>query len=314
MENSDSKLCYYFAYGSNMNVKRMTERGVNFISRELGLLQGYSLVHNKKIQSNGTAAANILPNKDSVVYGALYTCADDHVLTQLDKYEGVSNNQYYRTNAKIILSNGELCNANVYIAHADVCEEGLLIHPAYLDNLLEARDILPHYYFDFLCIFKKQLVQNVVVYYYFAYGSDMNPSEIQTRGVKYSTRELGYLPGYQICFNKVKKSSGLAAANILPCKDSKVYGAVYKCYGSDPFEQLDNSNGVKTKHYFREKLRVYLTDGQAVKANVYIAYKDACKEGLQIDQKHFDTLIEGKDILPEHYVNSLISSMHKSKQ
>lgn len=158
MDANGDDVCYYFAYGSNMNPKRMHVRNVSFLRRECGRLPGYTLVFNKRIISNGTAAANIIPDEKSVVFGVLYTCADDHVLKELDKYEGVGNSQYYRTTVNILLSNSSSVLANTYIAHADKCENDLQVHPKYLQHLLDAKDILPSAYFDFLCSFRKQII------------------------------------------------------------------------------------------------------------------------------------------------------------
>ena len=304
-DNNETKMCYYFAYGSNMNPKRMLSREVNFVKRELGELQGYALVFNK-VCRDGTAAANILPDETSVVYGALYTCPDDHVHIQLDKYEGVSNHQYFRTKHLIKLENATYVHASVYIANPATCKTGLPIHPSYLDHLLDGRDILPTDYFDFLCSFKAKLLQNIPVYYYFAYGSDINPIVIQKRGVKFNRRELGCLSGYKLCFNKVKSSNGQAVANILPCEESNVFGALYTFYDFHPFEQLDVFNGVKHSQYIRKKVNIHLTDGTNVQADVYIAHILACRDNLKIDSEHFDNIMAGKDILPSDYVKYLI--------
>ena len=307
METSNDGICYYFAYGSNMNPNRMTERGITFIKRELGELQGYALVFNKIVKSTGTAAANIIVDEKSIVYGALYTCADSHVLKQLDKYEGVASKQYYCTKCTVNLADKTSVAANVYIANQDACKTGLLIHPSYLEHLLDGRDILPPRYYDFLCSFKEQLKQDVSVYLYFAYGSDINPLVIQKRGIKFSRREPACLFDYKLCFNKIKSSSGLAVANIVPQKDSKVFGAVYKSYDFNPFENLDKCNGVETNHYIRKQVTIHLYDGRCVEANVYIANAAACKDNLDIDPDHFDNLMAGKDVLPLDYVEYLIS-------
>lgn len=314
MEAESGNFCYYFAYGSNMNPRRMQERGTRFIKRELGKLLGHLLVLNKRIKSTGTAAANVVSDESSVVYGALYTCPNDHVLTQLDKYEGVLSNQYYRHKVSIILSNGASVNANIYVAHSHTCSSDLKVHPSYLQHLLEGKDILPPNYFDFLCSLRKQLLPDVPSYHYFAYGSDVNPREIQRRGAIYSKRELGCLSGFKISFNKIKKSNGLSVANISPCEGTSVFGAVYTFYDSDPFENLDSFHGVKTKQYSRSKVTVGLSDGQSIESIAYIASDDVCREGLRIDSGHFDNLLAGEDILPPDYFEYLISFKRSTEQ
>ena len=54
----------YFSYGSNMNVERMRERGVLYLSKERFALEGYELRFNKISYSNPNAgAANIVPHE-----------------------------------------------------------------------------------------------------------------------------------------------------------------------------------------------------------------------------------------------------------
>jgi len=49
----------YFAYGSNMNKDRMTERGINFTSRQFAKLADYKLVFNKKASKGNYTYSNI---------------------------------------------------------------------------------------------------------------------------------------------------------------------------------------------------------------------------------------------------------------
>ena len=273
-------LCYYFAYGSNMNPDRMAERKVEFIKRELGELKDFALVFNKVITSSGTAAASIIADLSSTVYGALYTCTDDHVLTQLDKYEGVSNHQYYRTELVVVRTDGSSALASVYIANPDACETGLLIHPSYLEHLLVGKDILPHSYFDFLCSFKERLMQDVPVYHYFAYGPDMSSLALQRRGLPFTRRQLGHLSEYKLCFNKVKEPEGPEVLTLVLQNDSKVEGAVYKFYDFNPFDHLDEFYGASTNQCIRKQVSIDLNDGESIEAYVYIANDTFCNANL----------------------------------
>ena len=75
----------YFAYGSNMDKKRMRDRGLNFTSREFGRLDGYKLMFNKK--SLVGAAANIVPSINDYIEGVLYDFPDNEI-ENLDNAEG----------------------------------------------------------------------------------------------------------------------------------------------------------------------------------------------------------------------------------
>lgn len=147
--SANQKHAYYFAFGSNMNPKRMQDRKAYFTDRCLAKLTDYEFVLNKK-RVNKTAAANIRPKEESVVYGALYTCTED-TLKVLDKFEGVKRKMYYRAKITVQLQDGSTLDAITYIAHEHVCDNELkLVEREYLDHVLGGRDILPKDYVVFL--------------------------------------------------------------------------------------------------------------------------------------------------------------------
>lgn len=57
---------------------------------------------------------------------------------------------------------------------------------------------------------------------HFAYGSNMNPARMQTRGLTVLEALPGHLPGYSLCFNKraADRAPGRAYANIRHQRDS----------------------------------------------------------------------------------------------
>lgn len=143
--------------------------------------------------------------------------------------------------------------------------------------------------------------------FYFAYGSDMNPGRLSDRGVIFKSRELARLPGYEFVLNKVITSNGTAAANIMKDEKSAVFGVLYSCHGKHAFEKLDRFNGVHSKQYHREVLPVYNKNEEEIKAQVYIAYENVCRDGLKIDPDYFEGLLAAKDLLPSHYYSFLKS-------
>jgi hypothetical protein len=53
-------------------------------------------------------------------------------------------------------------------------------------------------------------------FYYFAYGSNMNPARMQARGLVFSAAESARLPGYRLAFNKRSHCTpGVAYANVV---------------------------------------------------------------------------------------------------
>lgn len=141
---------FYFAYGSNMNEERMLERGVEFTQKEKAILKGYQLAFNKIAGGKvGTGYANIIPCDGSVVEGILYAINEEGI-KQLDIYEGVSTENYYRTILKIETGGGKMVEAEVYIAHDHRIDDTLQPEREYLNHLLKGRDLLSEGYYRFL--------------------------------------------------------------------------------------------------------------------------------------------------------------------
>lgn len=136
----------YFAYGSNMNLDRMKERGIDFTSRVFARLDDYKLVFNKKALRGNKTFANIEPSEGNHVEGALYEFPDEQI-DNLDRCEGHPCH-YERKELTVLDQNGLSMSAMVYIAHPDKIVSGLLPTRDYLDHLLEGEDLLSKSYYD----------------------------------------------------------------------------------------------------------------------------------------------------------------------
>jgi len=134
----------YFAYGSNMSSKRLTERGVNFLSSEKGILKGYKFIINKKSQKMPDIGfANIIKDDTSEVEGIIYEINEKDLLL-LDKFEGVKSNHYRRENH--IINNKECV---VYIANDSwTTKEELQTTEEYKNYILEGKQYLSENYFQ----------------------------------------------------------------------------------------------------------------------------------------------------------------------
>lgn len=138
----------YFAYGSNMDVARMREEGIDFRRRVAARLPGYRLEFNKLVKAGTLEGhSNIVPDEGGVVEGALYDI-DAASLPLLDKCEGYPGD-YLKIAAKVFLSvhEQEVC-AITYIANPKTVKAGLKPAKDYLDHLLAAKDILPAGYLE----------------------------------------------------------------------------------------------------------------------------------------------------------------------
>ena len=135
----------YFAYGSNMNPKRMQERGIKFSRREDAILEGWRLEFNKVASRNPKEGyANIEPDKETVVEGILYEIQNSD-LEKLDIREGYPRH-YNREKVKVKLDNGEEIETITYIAQLDKVRDGLKPSKRYLNHLLRGCDLLSKEY------------------------------------------------------------------------------------------------------------------------------------------------------------------------
>lgn len=136
----------YFAYGSNMDFKRLEEREVSFEFIGLGILEDYTLKFNKiASKRSGAGYANIVKQKGSRVEGLLFSIAN---FNKLDRFEGYPT--HYKKEILKIQHSNNFVDATVYVAAADWVSDNLKPERAYLNRLLAAKDFLSEAYFDFL--------------------------------------------------------------------------------------------------------------------------------------------------------------------
>jgi gamma-glutamylcyclotransferase len=126
---------YYFAYGSNMDSRRMARRGLQVLSARAASLHGYTLRFNKRASNLPRHAyANVIPQSDGRVEGVLYELVDEAEIGKMDPFEGTPVR--YRREVVSIHSLLGAVDAWVYIAQPAWIEEGLPPTRWYLDHLL----------------------------------------------------------------------------------------------------------------------------------------------------------------------------------
>lgn len=138
----------YFGYGSNMDPDIMQETEAFFTTRVCGKLLGYRLGFSFA-RPDGYGKANITPEKNSVVYGALY-CLQNGGLDKLDASIKVKEGCYRREKVTVETLEGEKIEATTYVVTEQYYQEGLVPHRDYLSHCLRGKDILPASYYEFL--------------------------------------------------------------------------------------------------------------------------------------------------------------------
>ncbi len=104
----DEELRLYFAYGSNMSIDNMKEKGMDVTFLGVGYLDHYKFMLNKISKKDPTVGfANVVPCWNKRVYGTLFDIGKtDEILQKnlgiLDKKEGYPNH-YERTTISIYL-------------------------------------------------------------------------------------------------------------------------------------------------------------------------------------------------------------------
>jgi len=104
---------YYFAYGSNLNKKRMLERCPDSKPMFIATLHNYKLVFVGWSRQWRGGVASIKPFRGERVLGAIYEVSDRD-LRRLDSYEGYPGN-YTRFNITVFDEDGEPIKAITYI-------------------------------------------------------------------------------------------------------------------------------------------------------------------------------------------------------
>lgn len=143
---------FYFAYGSNMNPRRMASRGMRYRSSQAAALSGWQLVFNKRAEGRqGIAYANLVCQPTAVVQGVLYELVSADEIARMDPYEGYPS-RYLREQLAVDIEGARRPGvmAWVYLATPDWQEEGLLPERAYLNHLLSGRPWLSRDYFSAL--------------------------------------------------------------------------------------------------------------------------------------------------------------------
>jgi len=133
----------YFAYGSNMDMSRLSNRGVNPETRDKGTLKNWKLKFNKKASAGDWSFANIEQSEGDIVEGLVFTIKESD-LKLLDKFEGAP--RHYRREILEIETDREAIKCITYIAQPEHIMEGLLPVKEYMDFLIKGSVLLSYEY------------------------------------------------------------------------------------------------------------------------------------------------------------------------
>ena len=142
--------------------------------------------------------------------------------------------------------------------------------------------------------------------FYFAYGSNMNPARMRSRGLVFSEAMAGRLEGYALCFDKrAHDRPGRSYANIRYQRDGVVEGVLYRLTHEDEIWKMDPFEGTPI-FYSRERMPVMTAQG-VQPAWVYVANPAMREEGLWPTRSYLEHLLAGREFLSRAYWESLVA-------
>jgi gamma-glutamylcyclotransferase len=135
---------------------------------------------------------------------------------------------------------------------------------------------------------------------YFAYGANVSPDRMRSRGVDFLCRVPAVLHDHRLKFNKRSGVTGVGYANLVKCGGGCVQGALYEI-SDDGLETLDHYE----PGYRRRSLMVCIAD-RDLRADVYVARRDTVSDGLTPSVQYLDDLLEGRDCFSHEYLERLL--------
>lgn len=146
--------------------------------------------------------------------------------------------------------------------------------------------------------------------YYFAYGSNLSRTRLETdrlkpAGVSLSDRRLGRLFGYELVFNKPSVYfPDAGAGNIQQSDRASTFGTL-NLMPEVGLDILDHYEGVASGQYERLEISVLdVENNQHINAVTYIAHNNL-NAGLRPRRRYLAYLLEGQDLLPADYAAQL---------
>lgn len=143
---------------------------------------------------------------------------------------------------------------------------------------------------------------------YFAYGSNLDPEQMQRRCPGHRVIGAGFLPGHRLKFQGQGEDWGGAVATVVPDTRDTVWGVVFELSEED-LRRLDEYEGCRgdadpTGLYVRRDFDVRLADGGAVRATAYVMRRRL--EGKP-SKMYLDAITRGARShgLPTDYVDRL---------
>jgi hypothetical protein len=136
---------------------------------------------------------------------------------------------------------------------------------------------------------------------YFAYASNMEPSQIQARCPDHRFFSVAKAEHYAIAFTRWSRSWNSGTADILPARGKEVFGVLYEV-SLDDVKRLDRFTA-SPQAYVRSDILVK-AGKERFPAMTYVAVR----EGVFLpSRKYLDQIVKGAEVfkLPKKYIEHL---------
>jgi len=151
-------------------------------------------------------------------------------------------------------------------------------------------------------------------HYYFAYGSNMNPANVKSRGLVFNSLQWGRMRGVKLAFNKLAcDRPSCSYANVVYAKNSYVEGVLYQLVDENQIAKLDDYE-TTPRFYSRDYFPIEVSDGSARTAWVYIANRAVIVEGLLPEVSYMTHLLAAEAYLSHGYFQMLMNQPVKSAE
>lgn len=139
----------------------------------------------------------------------------------------------------------------------------------------------------------------------FAYGSNMNLTQMKSRCPGAKRIGNGRLEGYEICFPRTSPlRQGKGVASVCEKADTHIEGVVFELTDLD-LKRLDECEGVP-ENYIRKPMKILISNDREVFAETYVAIP-MIGGPFKPSKAYMDTIIQGaiENGLPNDYIEKL---------
>jgi gamma-glutamylcyclotransferase (GGCT)/AIG2-like uncharacterized protein YtfP len=138
----------------------------------------------------------------------------------------------------------------------------------------------------------------VPIHHYFAYGSNMNPARVRTRGLRVRGMLAGRVAGFDLAFDKQSREhAGTGHANLVFAPGQHAEGVLYELVSEAEIRRMDPFEHAPV-NYSREAVAVQTAVG-VIHAWTYFANPAACVRGARPEAAYLAHLLCGRPWLSE---------------